>query len=179
MAANLSRAFWFGSISARHTATNSPPRAGFFVPAVCVSFCFLARLPFRQRMRPGAYIGNQCLCGVPSDSRESAEKRPRESTLSRTRNMWRGGRAPCALPNVPRPVGTGPSPVSGYRPAACPVWASNFLKLPFKPVRAGTRGTQSRTASLLAFSAARGARIARRRRGSASGIKVHVFHKQY
>jgi len=32
---------------------------------------------------------------------------------------------------------------------------------------------------LLAFSAARGARIARRRRGPASGIKVQVFHEQY
>jgi len=32
---------------------------------------------------------------------------------------------------------------------------------------------------LLAFSAARGAQIARRRRGPASGIKVQVFHEQY
>jgi len=32
---------------------------------------------------------------------------------------------------------------------------------------------------LLALSAARGARIARRRRGSASGYKVQVFHEQY
>jgi hypothetical protein len=32
---------------------------------------------------------------------------------------------------------------------------------------------------LLAFSAARGARSARRGGGAASGIKVHVFYKQY
>jgi hypothetical protein len=79
------------------------------VPAVRDSFCFLAWLPFRQHMRPGAYIGVQCLRGVPSDSRESNEKRPLESTLTRNRNTWRGGRAPSALPNVPRPVGTGPA----------------------------------------------------------------------
>jgi hypothetical protein len=102
------------------------------VPAVCpfslpnfcagihsaaVSFCFLARLPFRQRMRPGAYTGDQCLCGFPSDSRASAEKRPLESTLSRTRNTWRGGRAPCALLNVPRPLPPVPW-AAGRRPSA-------------------------------------------------------------
>ena len=77
------------------------------MPAVRDSFCFLAWLPFRQHMRPGAYIGVQCLCGVPSDSRESNEKRPLESTLTRNRNTWRGVRAPSALPNVPRPCRRG------------------------------------------------------------------------
>lgn len=124
---------------ARHTATNSPPRAGFFVPAVCVSFCFLARLPFRQRMRPGAYIRGQCLCGVPSDSRESAEKRPRESTLSRTRNMWRGGRAPFALPNVPRTVGrapwaAGPAPSTAGRVASLTSLNVRYRQLTEGPV---------------------------------------------
>lgn len=153
------------------------------MPAVCDSFCFLARLPFRQRMRPGVYIGGQCLCGFPSGSRERLEKRPREFTLTRTRNTWRGGRAPCPLPNVPRPVGTGPPirPQRGGPRVRFPALRrpDNFLKLRFTSVEAGTRGTQSRTASLLAFSAARGARSARRGGGPASGIKVHVFHKQY
>lgn len=94
--------------SDRHTGADSPPRAGFFVPAVRDSFCFLAWAPFRQHMRPGAYIGGQCLCGLPGDPRASAEKRPLESTLSCAGNTGRGGRAPCALLNVPRPVGGGP-----------------------------------------------------------------------
>jgi hypothetical protein len=68
-------------------------------------------------MRPGTYLGGQCLCGVPSGLRESAEKRPLESTLSRTRNTWRGGRAPSALPNVPRPCRRGHRP-AGRAPSA-------------------------------------------------------------
>ena len=114
------------------------------MPAVCDSFCLLARLPFRQRMRPGVYIGGQCLCGLPSDSRASAEKRPLESTLSRTRNTWRGVRAPRAARNVPRAAPRGhwaadPAPVrrAAYPvscPAAYPVWASNFLKRMFTSV---------------------------------------------
>ena len=72
------------------------------MPAAAVSFWFLAWALFRQRMRPGVYIGGQCLCGLPSDSRERLEKRPREFTLSRTRNTWRGVRAPRAARNVPR-----------------------------------------------------------------------------
>jgi hypothetical protein len=63
-----------------------------------------------------------------------------------------------------------------FYPAAYPV---NFLKLPFKPVKTGFLGTQSRTASLLAFSVARGARSARRGPRRASGIKVHVSYKQH
>jgi hypothetical protein len=102
------------------------------VPAVRDSFCFLAWLPFRQHMRPGAYIGVQCLRGVPSDSRESNEKRPLESTLTRNRNTWRGGRAPSALPNVPRALPPVPWAV-GRRPSGAGRVA-NFPKCAFKTV---------------------------------------------
>jgi len=83
------------------TATATRPRGGFFVPAVCpfslpnfcmgihsaaVSFCFLAWGAFALPIRPGVAYAPQCLRGFPSGSRESAEKRPREFTLSVRRN---------------------------------------------------------------------------------------------
>jgi len=83
------------------TATATPPRAGFFVPAVCQSFntnfragihsaadsfWFLARGAFKLPIRPGIAYAPQCLRGFPSGSRESAEKCPLESTLTARRN---------------------------------------------------------------------------------------------
>jgi len=83
------------------TATATPPRAGFFVPAACPfslptvcrvihsaadSFWFLARGAFKLPIRPGIAYAPQCLRGFPSGSRESAEKRPLEFTSSVCRN---------------------------------------------------------------------------------------------
>ena len=106
------------------------------IHSAAVSFCFLAWLPFRQRMRPGVYIGGQCLRGLPSDSRASNEKRPLEFTLSRTRNTWRGVRAPRAARNVPRPLPPVPWSEGRGPPPQRREWRHNFLKCVFSSVRA-------------------------------------------
>ena len=139
------------------------------MPAVRDSFWFLARLPFRQRMRPGVYIGGQCLRGLPSDSRASNEKRPREFTLTRPRNTWRGGRAPRAARNVPRPLPPVPWAVGRSRgpPPQRRGWRLNFLKWLFTSVKgpfcvgpsAGLRQTAPETVSKHSL------RAARRKRG--------------
>jgi hypothetical protein len=93
--------------------------------------------------------------------------------------MWRGGRAPFALPNVPRTVGrapwaAGPAPSTAGRVARLTALNYDLRQLTVGPV-GPRRG--ARHCWLSARPVARGSRIARR--GSASGIKVHVFHKQY
>lgn len=62
-----------------------------------------------------------------------------------------------------------------------PNWhkACYFLKCMFTTVNRGTRGTQSRSASLLALSTSPGPRSAMRGGGPASGVKVHVSYKQH
>jgi len=57
--------------------------------------------------------------------------------------------------------------------------ACHFLKCMFTTVNRGTRGTQSRSASLLARSTSPGPRSAKRGAALASGYKVHVSYKQH
>lgn len=119
------------------------------MPAVRDSFWLLARLPFRQHIRPGVCIGCQCLRGFPSDSRASNEKRPRESTLSRTRNICAGVRGPPAVQNVPRELrpdlgsgGRGPASKRHDKSNAglSPVGAITSLNERYGQLRAKPRG---------------------------------------
>ena len=57
--------------------------------------------------------------------------------------------------------------------------ACHFLICTLSSVDRGTRGTQSRSASLLALSTSPGPRSAKRGAALASGYKVHVSYKQH
>ena len=83
---------------ARHTGTDSPPRAGFFVPIASAKSC----------MQPGAYeMAQPCGLALQVISQPSAA----------TGNTWRGGRAPCTEQNAPGALGRGPG--TGGRGPRC------------------------------------------------------------
>ncbi len=93
-----------------------------------------------------------------------------------TRGAGSAPREPPETYRGPWAVATGPPPVSGYRPAAYPVWASNFLKRMFTSVETWDPVRDCVKRLVSTHSAPR---RERRRGGPASGIKVQVFHKQY